>query len=289
MDFLTLETVSVEKILEAHNEAFSNYEVPMELSLEFFKEINNQRGLSYELSIGAFDNGKLVGFILDGIGEWKGIPTAYDCGTGVIQAYQGKGIGGKLFEALLPILKENNIQQYLLEVIKTNEPAYKLYKGKNFEVIREFSCVGIEKANIRFDLSEADDSANLTFSEIDKPDWNHLKSFWDIIPSWQNSTDSIDRLPVKYKIIEVKLRKNVIGYGVIEPRSGGITQLAIHPEYRRRKIGTKLVQKLMEYAPNPPHLHIVNIDMRSDAVTKFVSNLGFENSTKQFEMKLELN
>jgi len=288
MDFHTLENLSVEEILEAHNDAFSNYEVPMELTLEFFKQINIQRGVRYDLSIGAFDNGALVGFILNGIGKWNEKLTAYDCGTGVIQEYQGKGVGGKLFESLLPILKTNNIQQYLLEVIKTNEPAYKLYKGKGFEVVRDFDCVGIEKANLHPNLPKTDDSTDLIFNEIVNPDWSELRAFWDIYPSWQNSTDSIDRLPEKYKIIGVNLKEKLIGYGVIEPRSGGITQLAIHPEYRRNKIGTKLLLKMLQYAPNPPNLHMINIDMKLNTFTQFFYSLGFEKSTEQFEMLLTI-
>ena len=53
-------TVDEMEILETHNNAFSDYAVEMNWTLPQFQSINKQRGVRYDLSIGAFDGDKLV-------------------------------------------------------------------------------------------------------------------------------------------------------------------------------------------------------------------------------------
>ena len=79
-----------------------------------------RRGFNLDLSFGAFNKDQLVGFTLNGIGDWNGKLTAYDTGTGIIKEFRKKGVATKLFNESLPTLRENNISQYLLEVIRTN-------------------------------------------------------------------------------------------------------------------------------------------------------------------------
>ncbi|MFX1376071.1 MAG: hypothetical protein ACFFA0_09685 [Promethearchaeota archaeon] len=67
MKFIELSRFSESEILDSHNEAFSDYEVPMQISLDSFKYFNLRRGIMYDLSLGAVDDEKLVGFILNAI------------------------------------------------------------------------------------------------------------------------------------------------------------------------------------------------------------------------------
>ena len=53
MEFIDLSQITEIEIVETHNEAFSDYEVPMNLSLEIFEYFNRRRGVRYDLSIGA--------------------------------------------------------------------------------------------------------------------------------------------------------------------------------------------------------------------------------------------
>jgi GNAT superfamily N-acetyltransferase len=69
----------------------------------------------------AFDSNEIVSFTLNGIGNFNGIPTAYD--TGTLKEYRGKGLATQIFEYSIPYLKEMNIQQYLLEVLQHNTKA----------------------------------------------------------------------------------------------------------------------------------------------------------------------
>ncbi|MHA1746297.1 MAG: GNAT family N-acetyltransferase [Promethearchaeota archaeon] len=285
IEFKTLETVPVEEILEAHNVAFSEYEVPMELSLAVFQHSNQRRGVKYELSMGAFNNGKLIGFILNGIGRWNGLLTAYDCGTGVIQEFQGQKVASALLQQVTSMLLAHNINRYLLEVIKTNTAAFQLYSKKGFQIIRSFECMVVEKKKIHLNLPEPGVIPYpYSIKEIMNPDWAVLQSFWDFPPSWQNSIDSITRTQTSFTILVLYHKKQPIGYGVVEPRSGGITQLAIHPDYRRQKLGSFLLLQLCEKCPAPPKMLIINIDTRITNLLKWCESVGFQSFTTQYEM-----
>jgi len=285
IEFKTLETVPVEEILETHNDAFSEYEVPMELSLAVFQHSNQRRGIRYDLSIGAFNGEKLIGFILNGIGKWNGEQTAYDCGTGVIQEFQGQKVASALLQQVTSLLLAHKINRYLLEVIKTNKGAFQLYSTKGFQIIRSFECMVVEKEKIHLDLPEPGVIPySYSIRKIMNPDWAVLQSFWDFPPSWQNSIDSITRTRASFTILVIYHKKQPIGYGVVEPRSGGITQLAIHPDYRRQKLGSFLLLQLCEKCPAPPKMLIINIDTKITNLLKWCESVGFQSFTTQYEM-----
>lgn len=79
-----------------------------------------------------------------------------------------------------------------------------------------------------------------------------------------------------------------VAYGIIEPESGDITQLAVHPEYRRVKIGSAILAKLVS-VNNHSHLKLINSEVHCTALTTFCESAGLSLSGKQFEMILPLD
>ena len=114
----TLAGISIQQIHEAFAKAFADYVEPMELTVEQLQYGIQRRGYNTDLSFGAFNENELVGLTLNGIGEWDGELTAHDAGTGIIKEFRKQGIATRIFNESLPVLRENNITQYLLEVIK---------------------------------------------------------------------------------------------------------------------------------------------------------------------------
>lgn len=47
-----------------------------------------RRGYESRLSFAAFADGEIVAFTLNGVGQFNGIPTAYDTGTGTVKDYR---------------------------------------------------------------------------------------------------------------------------------------------------------------------------------------------------------
>lgn len=290
MEFKDLSQFTEIEIVETHNEAFSDYEVPMNISLELFQYFNIRRGVRYDLSIGAIEDGKLIGFILNAIDYWNGKLTAYDCGTGVIPEFRKKGVGNQIFNELLPILRKENVKQYLLEVIQNNIAAYNLYRKRNFQITREFECLQAERISIERKLNESmTDLSTIEYNiqELKLLDWGIARKFWDYYPSWQNSDFSILRVEDSFGYIGAFLKKDLVGYLVYE-QNGGITQLAVHPKHRNQKIGLKLLEMLMKKCPNSENFNIINIDTRDTTLLAFFKKLGFESFISQYEMILKI-
>src|SRR5262245_3382412 len=120
------------KLYECFLEAFSDYQVDMRAPREEFEQRLVRDGVRLEISAGAFDENRMVGFYMNALGDWRGSHAAFDAGTGVIPAYRRQGIGEQLFRFMTPRLKEVAVEQYFLEVLTGNERAVKLYRKLGF-------------------------------------------------------------------------------------------------------------------------------------------------------------
>ncbi len=126
----TLENIGIETLHETFLNAFSDYQVKMNLPLFKFQHMLQRRGYVPKVSIGAFNNETLVGFVLNGVRNWDGKLTAYDTGTGIIEAYRKQGITSNMLLNVRQLFRQMGVEQYLLEVIQSNTSALQLYKNK---------------------------------------------------------------------------------------------------------------------------------------------------------------
>jgi len=253
----TLSSVQFNEIHRAFANAFSDYVVPFDLSVDELEYMFERRGYDLSLSFGAFEGEKLVGLTVNGIGNWNGKPTAYDSGTGVIKDYRKRGIAKKMFSESLPVLKSNGIEQYLLEVIKSNTGAFNLYKKEGFKVVRELDYYHINKYDIIY--RKPIDQSGFKFRVIEKPDWKLLKSFWDFQPSWQNSIDSLKRKIEFLKILCAYKNSELAGYGIIESHTGDIPLIAVSGKYRRKGLASSLFRVIINYS-DVQSLKLINAD-----------------------------
>ena len=145
----TVENTSIEELHSTFLEAFSDYQVKMELPLLKLQQMLKRTGYVAKASIGAFEENVLVGFLLNAVRQWNGKLTAYDTGTAVIPDYRNHGITSNMFLYAKELLKKMQVKQYLLEVIQSNTSAVNLYKKQGFEILREFEakliCASMEE------------------------------------------------------------------------------------------------------------------------------------------------
>lgn len=281
----TLKNTSIKTIHETFIEAFADYVEPFSLSYQQLKYMLERRGCDLSLSFGAFSNDRLVGFILNGIGDWNRQLTAYDTGTGIIAEFRKQGLATKIFNESLPVLRKNGISQYLLEVIRTNVPAYDLYRKAGFKVTREFDYYISQKTDIQ--IRENTLNAGYKVNEIKKPEWEKFKEFWDIDPSWQNSVDSINRKIHHFTILGIFNNDDLCGYGMIESHTGDIPQLAIRQSHRRIGLASALLEKLLRYTETD-EIKIINTISDYEPFRQFARSVNLNPGHGQYEMLLEL-
>jgi ribosomal protein S18 acetylase RimI-like enzyme len=288
MDAISIKTlvdISTQTIHDAFKQAFADYVEPFSLSMQQLSYMIERRGCDLDISFGAFSDDQLVGFTLNGIGDWNAKRTAYDTGTGVVKQYRKKGIATRIFNESLPVLQENGISQYLLEVIRTNTIAFQLYRKAGFEVTREFEYYIARKNEIHFPETSPD--FDYAIKKIETPNWEKFKSFWDYTPSWQNSIDSITRKLPYFTILGIFDNNKLLGYGMIENHTGDIPQLAVGKDYRRRGLATTLLKNLLKISESD-EIKIINTLAGYEPFNEFARSVNLHPGHGQYEMLLEL-
>ena len=270
-----LSSADFHSLYECFLNAFSDYQVELKMSEGQFQQRIVRDGVELELSAGAFDGERMIGFYMNGSGIWQGQRTVYDAGTGVVPDHRRRGVAEELFEFIAPRLKEFGFTQYLLEVITSNERAVALYRKLGFEETRTLAVLRATEA-----AKSLQEVEGVTIRRMDEPDWDVFCAYWDGEPSWQNSGAAIDRVRDRVEIVGAFVDAKCVGYGAVFKPSGILMQLAVAREHRRRGIGRRLLAELS----GEKLLRTNNVDQGLTGTLEFYKACGFEIILRQFEM-----
>ena len=274
--YSSLENTAVNELFSVFAEAFSDYMIPVNMSLERFTRNMRRNEYDGRVSAGAFSDGKLVGFIMSGRRVHDGILSAYDMGTGVIPEYRSRGIAGNMIEHLKCLLDQEGVSRYVLEVIRDNERALNLYRRKGFEIRREFTCFQIDKSRLK-------GVSSFHVEHVPSLDFDHVKGFQDASPSWQNSAESILSDNDRYVFSVISAGGRVCAYAVSDPATGDIAQFAVSHECRGRGMGKSLLTDIRDNTAAST-LRVVNVG--DEATRSFLTHLDFVPFAEQYEMEL---
>jgi ribosomal protein S18 acetylase RimI-like enzyme len=252
--------------------AFSDYEVDMRMSREQFRQRLTRDGVLLDLTAAAFDGERMIGFCMNAFGEWQGKTTAYDGGAAVIPGYRGRGVAKEMLTFVERRLKEAGALQYLLEVLTSNVPAATLYRKLGFTDTRRLAVL---RSSTRIGRV-----TEVSIRRLEEPDWQLFRSFWDGYPSWQNSTDAVDRIASERDLVGAYVNDECVGYGVVFVPGANLMQLAVSPSHRRRGIGSAILASLETSEP----LKINNIDEDLKGSLAFYEANGYKQVLAQYEM-----
>ncbi|MDA8325140.1 MAG: GNAT family N-acetyltransferase, partial [Nitrospiraceae bacterium] len=268
-EYITLDKLPLETVRRCFLEAFGDYFVKIAPGLEDFRRMNALRGVDYSVSMGVLEDGVLAGFTLSGVGNWRGLPTAYDAGTAVLKSSRGRGYSTGMFHRLKPLLKGRGIGLCLLEVIDGNQAAKTLYEKLGFRVTRRFVCQALKAGALR-----AGRPAGVEITDVPLSAWPALRAAMEgdegFLPSWQNSWDSLRRLPDGFVVKAAWFGGEPAGYGVVAPAAGSMPQLWVRSGLRGRGIGSALIAGLAGASRKGGALSWVNIDETRADVLKFL-------------------
>ena len=268
-----LSNADFDSLHECFLTAFSDYEVDMRISREQFRQRLTRDGIRLEISAGAFDGERMIGFCMNALGQWQGKTTAYDGGSAMIPGYRGRGIATEMFAFLEPRLKEAGGSQYLLEVLTSNFPAANLYRKLGFVETRRLAV-------FRSQRGTRDTEGTRDLRLVEQPDWELFQSFWDGYPSWQNVIDAVDRAANERIIMGAYTDDACVGYGVVFVPQMNLMQLGVSPPHRRQGIGSALLASLETSGP----LKIINIDEDLKGTLAFYEHNGYKQVFGQYEM-----
>jgi ribosomal protein S18 acetylase RimI-like enzyme len=267
-------------LYEAFIAAFADYVVPFALTEAQFRNHIILNAVDLDRTIAYFDDGKIVGFSLNGFGHWHGRSTVYDAGTGVVPSHRRRGVSEAMFHMMLPVFKESGVVQCLLEVVTTNAGAVSLYEKLGYVPERTLALLQCD-GELQGAAATPDE---IEVRVIEEPEWEVLSTFWDGEPSWQNSIDAMNRSRGMKRILGAFEADECIGYIVYSSKFGRIAQIAVRRDRRRQGIGTSLVRAMQSETADGFSMQVINIDKSLDEAVSFFLNRGFYERLSQHEM-----
>ena len=282
MEIKPLHDTPVEVLHQAFTDAFSDYEVPLDLPLERFLEMMRIRDLNIDYSLGCFDGDRLVSFIICGYRVLGGEGVCYDGGTGTIREYQKKGIGNSLLTEQISYLKDKGVGRFVLEVMENNRPAMDLYKKHGFSVTRRFECFKCQAS----ELPEPDSQPFDTDTDMAHFLTLDTVPFITFHPSWQNTKLSVQNMPDRFRHVALKKGGDLMAYGVVHKERGDIPQLGILEPYRNQGVVKAILHELKN-STSSDKLVFLNVEENS-YLARELRSIGFQNHVNQYEMQLIL-
>jgi ribosomal protein S18 acetylase RimI-like enzyme len=258
VDVRPLTGVPFDEIFECFVAGFSDYVVKFQPSRFDLEEMLTRRGWVPELSAGAFEAGRLVAFTLNCVDGDR----AYDSGTAVIPSHRRRGLSRATIELSFELLAPRT---YILEVLQNNPAAVALYESLGFQHTRPFQVWTFSS------------SSPTRITELANPDLDLIRSWCDIVASWQNDVPSIRRARDTYVVLG-----NDECAAVFFPRTGDVPLLAVAPHARRQGLGIRLLNAAATRANKP--LRLVNIDDRNAEIAAFLESSGATRLVRQWEM-----
>lgn len=283
--FTFLTEKELPELHEAFLQSFADYLIPIQMDTEQFKTKIKREGIAPSFCTAAYVGTEMAGFILTGLGEWHGKPTAYNAGTGVLPQYRGYNLTRQLYAYMLPKLRESGIEQCLLEVIQENAPALRSYKAIGFKVTRSLDLFRALTGEM---LLKVEEPEGITITATSKPDWKTYSCFWDAEPSWQNTAEAIRKSPDDKVILEARDKEQeIVGYLILFPNAGSVAQFAVDERSRRKGIGTALLREAV-HLTHTSALMFVNIDTTATSLIRYLERRHFNNMLRQYEMLLPI-
>lgn len=280
IEFSNLGHISTEALLHTFNESFSDYLIKMQLTKAQLERKLLSDSIDLTLSAGAYENGRLIGFILHGIDVQEKEKWAYNAGTGVIPQKRGHNLTREMYRFILPLLEKEGITKCVLEVLEKNIPAIKTYKAIGYALKRELVCF---KGNPK---ATAPESSAPEIRTLKKINWAEVSAFWDWQPSWQNSIKAMQNLGEYNKLAGIYQGRKLVAYISYNPDSNRVSQFAVHQAYRRRGYGKALFKYVARQ--NNAELSVINVDIESGATITFLGSMGLFPYIYQYEMEKPL-
>lgn len=275
MNISNLQETPISEIVDCITDSFTNYFVPMPAEVDYWTNRFKSARVDFALSYGMFNEGKLIGFIINGVDRLNGELIAFNTGTGVASKSRGQQITDQLYAFAIPHLKEKGITRCKLEVIQKNEIAVHVYERIGFSITRTLKC---------FKGSFQPSDANVLTEEVPYSDVTAIARNFDHHYSWENCVNAIELSDNVYKTYKVTDdQKNEIGFFVVNPYNAYIPQLEITTN--NTSDWSRLLPAIGKVSPSAK---IINIPEERTDMIKALLAAGLENHIDQHEMEMAL-
>jgi len=285
---IRLAAVSEAQLHPTFVSAFSNYAVDMSyMTAQRLSARAAKNGVDFDVSVGAFDGDRMVGFTLVGLGAWRGLSAAFDAATGIVPGYRGVGLAGRMLDHALVALRRRGVAVFVLEVLADNAPALGAYRKAGFETTRRLRCYQLERRRL---APRRVETAGIEVVPGDRSLVGRLADAYDWVPSWENGFEAIARIPDELIVLGARREGRLAGIIVFSPLFGWVMSLIVRREDRRRGVASALLRGLIDRLDaGTDTIKLLNVDVSDAAMIAFAERLGFERTVDQYEMALRIS
>lgn len=270
---ITLGNTPIPQLTQAFNAAFTGYYVPINFTEEGMLERIKRARVNLDLSVGVMVRKELVAFMLTGLGEQGGFPTAYNAGTGVLNAFRGQRWVSKMYDFAIPLWQQAGCQRASLEVIVENERAIKAYERVGFQIGRRLKA-------FKKNTNKATPPTPYSLRKVALPNWERYHQWCAFTSAWDYTREGIEGLGEDYTFYEWGVDQEAPTAYAIVHKVGRIAQAGIHPTAALS--WEELLESLEHiYA----QLSWINVDAQTTELLKAMDNLGWEHIVDQYEME----
>ena len=266
--FQSLQEISMNQLAQCFNLAFSDYEQPIRFTPESLKYYLTASAVDLSLSFGAFREEELVAFILNSGGIYHDQRVVFDAGTGVIPGHRGKKVFSALFAYTSRQLQHRGIARYYLEVLQSNHHAVTIYGKKGFQVQREYSVLTASGPVQDWDPSVA---------AVAYLDFTGFVTKHSVEPSFEHTSHTVDKNPQLYEVLYLKDR----AYCIYAKKNGEVIQMHYSDLDALGEVMSALTARY-------PSAMAKNVDCRYSDVIQMLTETGFAEITKQYEMAKDI-
>lgn len=273
--------VKPERLCAAMNAAFSDYVIPLKLSVAQFETFQRQRGFDARRSFLLWDGEEIAAFWFSGASLPRQQNRAYTLSVGTVPGHRRKGLSRRLLEAVVSEQRRSDRTEGLqLEVITSNTPAIASYEAMGFVKARTLRVLKLESQP----SANASSAAVETLSVADLP--AEAGGFFEAAPTPQNARQALEALSPDVFVAGIRAKGDLVGWGAVYP-DGAVAQLAVHEDRRRQGLGSAILNALWT-AAGQEALSFVNVDAGAAATNAFLEAHGAQELLQQYEMRLAI-
>jgi ribosomal protein S18 acetylase RimI-like enzyme len=291
MQIISAVNVPLSNILASVTDAYSDYFVPMQMDLRTFEKMLGMRGFDSSLSMLAVEEDAsgatdIASFWLSAIEPEARPGIVYAITVGTCIAHRRKGLAQQLYKRLAPRAREAQLNSCLLEVIEGNDKAVDFYEGLGFKHQMRVEC--FKGAAPTHESMNASIRKNIRFQTVSVEESHAAGNrFREWQPTWQHDTPAMAYISDDIQCSIAVQNGLPIAYGMVDPISGLVTQIAVDPKWRRKGIA----KAMMAYWAQKFDLSAMsagNIPDTDKDTCGFYRALGWENHVNQFVMQAKL-
>jgi len=257
------------------NAAYADYYVPMYLTADSMRSVDDLYDVDLARSVVAYDRSEPVGLALLSRRGDRG----WVSGVGVLPAWRRRGIGQLLMETLLKGARETGVGQVTLEVIAQNRAARALYAELGFVERRELLCWRRAADADALPIPE-ERLAEASLDEL----LAHFADWHDQPPCWQGEAATLSRMADRVRGYCLEVDGVGAAYCLISERGEALMlmDVGINPQLGAVTAGRTLLQALAGLYRGRV-LALNNVPVDSD-LNRAMAALHFLVGVRQFEM-----